>query len=138
MPFEHASVSQSTLEKVVAAIVASWSSESSASPDEWSIDNPAKGQCEVSSFVAWELLGGELVLGHVHAGADFQEYHYWNRIDGADLDLTRRQFVNGETITEVDTLTSSFIEANRAEMRPELAQRIDVLRASVAGRLGGS
>ncbi|TDT15433.1 hypothetical protein BDK89_1003 [Ilumatobacter fluminis] len=138
MPFEHVSVSESTLDRVVAAIVASWSNESSASPDDWSLGNPAKGQCEVSSFVAWELLGGELVLGHVYAGTDFQEYHYWNRIDGADLDLTRRQFVNGETITEVDTLTSAFIEANRADMRPELAQRIDVLRVSVAERLGAS
>ena len=46
-------------EAVVAAIRASWSKETTASPDEWTVDAPALGQCVPSSLVAQELLGGD-------------------------------------------------------------------------------
>ncbi|MGE5298660.1 MAG: hypothetical protein ACM3KF_01325 [Acidobacteriota bacterium] len=64
-------------EAVVAAIRASWSKETTASPDEWTEDAPALGQCVPSSLVAQELLGGELErLATVRNGA--RETHYEN------------------------------------------------------------
>lgn len=64
-------------EAVVAAIRASWSKETTASPDEWTEDAPALGQCVPSSLVAQELLGGELErLATVRNGA--RETHYRN------------------------------------------------------------
>lgn len=121
---------------VVKAIAASWSRETSEVPDEWSEANRAKGHCDVSSFVAWEHLGGDLVQGQVHLHGEFQEYHYWNRLDGDDLDLTRGQFKSGEVVTEEKVLESAFLAANRESMRPELAARLDAFRERVNRRLG--
>ena len=123
---------------VIEAIEASWSSSTSGVPDEWSQSNPAKGHCDVSSFVAWEHLGGDLVLGQVHLGGEFQEYHYWNRIDGVDLDLTRSQFRAGEIITEKTVLEADYLAGNQDAIRPEVAARIATFREIVAQRLGRS
>lgn len=120
---------------VIDAIEASWSQQTSGTPDDWSAANPAKGHCDVSSFVAWEHLGGELVLGQVHVDGAFQEHHYWNRIDGVDLDLTRSQFSGDETITEHSVLDSDDLAANQASMRPELRARIAEFRAAVTAAL---
>ena len=117
------------------AIRASWSADTSATPEQWSAANPAKGQCDVSSFVAWEHLGGALVLGQVFVNGDQTEHHYWNRIAGVDLDLTHEQFDGSEDIREVALVTSEEIEAKRDTMRPELAARLALLRQRVSRRL---
>lgn len=117
---------------IIRAIRDSWSIESSAHPESWSESNRAKGQCDVSSFVCWENLGGELVLGQVFVDDELIEHHYWNRIDGEHLDITCEQFTGGETIHEIDVLSSDVVRARQASIRPELAARIDVLRSGVA------
>ena len=122
-------------DEVIAAIRESWSRATSGTPEEWCDRNPAKGHCDVSSFVAWEHLGGDLVLGQVHLRGEFQEFHYWNRVDGADLDLTRTQFTGREVITEDSVLESDFIAANQETMRPELIARIGAFRRAVNARL---
>ncbi len=121
---------------VLAAVEACWSRETSEMPGEWHESNPAKGHCDVSSFVAWEHLGGDLVVGEVHLKGKFQEYHYWNRIDGVDLDLTGSQFRHGEVIAETRTLTSQFLGANHDAMRPEVHARIEAFGQRVDDRLG--
>ena len=79
-------------EAVVAAIRASWSKETTASPDEWTEDAPALGQCVPSSLVAQELLGGELErLATVRNGA--RETHYRNVLpNGEVLDISGDQY----------------------------------------------
>ena len=72
----------------------------------------------------------------VFVDGEFQEYHYWNRIEGEDLDLTREQFDGTERIEEVRVLTASEIEAKRGGMRADLAERIGVLRDRVTAQLG--
>lgn len=121
---------------VIEAIEASWSAATSATPDEWSEDNRGKGQCDASSFVLWEHFGGELVLGQVFVDDDMTEHHYWNRIDGVDIDVTRAQFTGKETITEVKMLDGEALRANQATMRAELADRIALLRSAVGDSLG--
>ena len=122
-------------ESVIRAIRNSWSLETSAE-DAWAADNPAKGQCEVSSFVAWQYLGGDLVLAQVFLDDKQVEHHYWNRIDGEDVDLTREQFRQGERIVEVDVLRDGFLADNMSTMKPEVLGRINVMREKVAARLG--
>lgn len=120
---------------IVEAIEASWSRETCGNPDDWTADNPALGHCDVSSFVAWEHLGGKLVLGQVFVDGDFQEHHYWNRFDDTDLDLTRSQFTGRETIEEKAVHTAQFLADNRAAMNPELQARIARFRERVEGHL---
>ncbi|MEM7323822.1 MAG: hypothetical protein AAF531_12110 [Actinomycetota bacterium] len=120
---------------IIEAVNRSWARETAAVPELWDRRIPSRGHCDVSSFVAWEHLGGELVLGEVHRHGTFQEHHYWNRIDGVDLDLTRDQFRNGETITEREVLSEPFLRANHGRMRPDLRDRIATFRRSVSEHL---
>lgn len=124
-------------ELVFKAIRESWSRETCVEPDNYSPENPSRQQCDVSAFVAWEYLGGDLVLARVLLDGEQKEHHYWNRIDGEDFDLTREQFLDGEEIVEVDLLTNDFLVENHESMRPELVHRIGVLRERVHTRLTG-
>ena len=93
-------------ERVFKAIRDSWSPETCGEPEKFSPDNPSWQQCDASAFVAWEHLGGDLVLGKVFLDGERTEHHYWNRIDGEDFDLTREQFQNGENIVEANVVPS--------------------------------
>ena len=67
--------------------------------DEWSPDNPARGQCGVTAIVLKELIGGDLVRSDVHVGTTRVAGHYWNRLsNGVDIDLTREQFNDQEAV----------------------------------------
>ncbi len=69
-------------------------------PDEWTAENPARGQCGVTALVLRDYLGGELLIAEVipAGGGQPVERHCWNRLASRlELDLTREQFRNGET-----------------------------------------
>ena len=120
---------------VIEAVRSCWSAETSAN-DHWSGDNPAKGQCEPSSFVAWRYLGGDLVVAKVLVDGEQVEHHYWNRIDGEDIDLTRAQFTNGEVIEVMRVLPSDFLAENMNEMKPGMLRRIELMSRQVGSILG--
>ncbi len=61
-----------------------WCAETSFWPDEWTPDGPSFGQCAITAMVVQDRFGGEMLLT-VNQGA----LHYWNRVDGIDVDLTR-------------------------------------------------
>lgn len=86
-----------SIDRVVEAIQAGWSSETSASPDEWTQDNPALGQCVPSSLVAQDILGGQLErLVTVRDGK--RETHYRNVLMGSKvLDVSRGQYPDDQT-----------------------------------------
>lgn len=122
------------IDRVRQAIERSWS-EATCAPGQWNPAVPAQGQCEVSSFVAWTHLGGDLVLGQVFRNGEFQEHHYWNRLDGVDVDLTRAQFSDEHRIEEVVAMTPEEVHAKRPEIHAELAGRIELLESEVARHL---
>jgi hypothetical protein len=69
------------------AIRNSWTSDTSYDPELWSDDNPAWGQCAITALVVQDHLGGELL----RAG-NGEITHFWNSIDGYEIDLTSEQF----------------------------------------------
>jgi hypothetical protein len=79
------------VDDVAGLIRRAWSRDTSAAPDEWSADNPARGQCAVTALVLQEIFGGKLLrcvaFGH--------ESHYFNLVGGVEVDLTRDQFGRG-------------------------------------------
>ena len=90
-----------TLAGLEAAIRASWSLQTCDPTDApvWSSDEPSRGQCAVTALVVHDLLGGQLLEAEVlHADGSPQGFHYWNRLAGVDVDLTRRQFMSGEVV----------------------------------------
>src|SRR5271157_2945689 len=85
------------------AIRASWSIETCDPVDrgDWTTDLACRGQCGVTALVVQDWVGGELLEAVVlHLDGTHQGYHYWNRLAGVDVDLTRAQFTRGEVIQE--------------------------------------
>lgn len=66
------------------AFARSWSL---ASARQWSLDNPAAGQCNVTAAVAFSLFGGDVLRTFVPGGP-----HYYNRINNCVVDFTATQF----------------------------------------------
>ena len=64
----------------------------------------------MTALVVHDLLGGQLLEAEVHhADGSPQGFHYWNRLAGLDIDLTRAQFTGGEVVLDphlIDRLPS--------------------------------
>jgi hypothetical protein len=96
-----------TLTEVEEAIKASWSIETCdpIDTDNWSPDNPSRGQCGATALVVRDLLGGELLEAEVlFANGERQGFHYWNRLAGIEVDLTRDQFRPDEVVQPPQTV----------------------------------
>jgi hypothetical protein len=92
-----------TLGMVEAAIRACWSIETCDPIDvpNWSVANPASGQCGVTALMVQDLVGGQLLEAEVlNPDGTRQGFHYWNRLPAFDVDLTREQFILGEQVQE--------------------------------------
>ena len=68
-----------------------WSAETAYPGTRWTGDNPARGQCAVSSLLVQDLLGGELVRFMVEYRGK-QEKHFANSVGGVLIDTTRGQY----------------------------------------------
>ena len=55
---------------------------------EWTEENPALGQCSITSFLAQDIFGGK-VYGILRPGGN---YHCYNDVNGIIFDLTSEQF----------------------------------------------
>lgn len=71
-------------DRVRKALEKAWSLETAK---QWSPENPANGQCNVTAAVIHDLYGGEILrTGYPTV------WHYYNRINGQRVDLTDSQF----------------------------------------------
>jgi len=70
--------------QVAAALLRSWSLATSSG---WLAENPARGQCNVTSLLLNDVFGAEILKTPLPEGD-----HFYNRIDGTRLDLTDSQF----------------------------------------------
>ena len=96
-----------TLEALQVAITASWSLETCDPTDtaQWTPENPSRGQCAVSALVVHDFFGGQLLEAEVlFDDGSRQGFHYWNRLDRGDVDLTSEQFTQQEIIQEPRTV----------------------------------
>ena len=62
-----------------------WSVNSST---KWTLDNPSKGQCGVTSLVVNDFFGGDILKTKIPEG-----WHYYNRISNKYFDFTQSQFL---------------------------------------------
>ena len=90
-------VELSHLEK---ALTRCWSKETSSDPEHWTPDNPAWGQCAVTALIVNDYLGGGIVWAEAKLSDGKNISHYFNLIDGTEVDLTRRQFPEGTVIPD--------------------------------------
>jgi hypothetical protein len=83
-------------DEVQSALCKSWSL---ASASQWTPENPAAGQCNVTALLVHDLFGGELLKTPLPAGD-----HFYNRIGGRRYDFTGSQF--NQPIAYLDLPTS--------------------------------
>lgn len=72
------------LEAFAERLTNAWSYETSSL---WSPDNPALGQCGVTSLVVQDVFGGQILKTLLQQGQ-----HFYNFIDGRRFDFTASQF----------------------------------------------
>lgn len=71
---------------------------------DWVSDDPSYGQCAITAMLVYDMFGGSIHRIRVSGGGT----HYFNKIDGHYIDLTREQFdlyhidVNYEPNEEMD------------------------------------
>lgn len=90
-----------TLADIESAIRAGWALDTCDDVDveDWTPDNPARGQCGATTLVLHDLLGGQIADAEVRDGERVQGHHSWLRTSGGvDIDLTREQFFATEIV----------------------------------------
>jgi len=65
---------------------------------QWTAENPAAGQCNVTALLVHELFGGDLLKTPLPAGD-----HFYNRIGGRRYDFTASQFSQPIAYTDMPT-----------------------------------
>ena len=125
-----------TLAQVEAAIRDSWARDTADAENDWTPENPSCGQCDVTSLVVHDLLGGELLGADVFRDGERVEAHMWNRLPtGIDIDLTREQFRRGELIGEPTVRERTSAIAQPTHPRYHRYQAYLVLAQRVRDRL---
>lgn len=120
------------IERLAVALRQSWSAETAYGGVEWTADNPARGQCVVSSLVVQDYLGGDLVRFAVE-GEDLREKHYANVMDGVLVDVTRGQYEGmGVTMKEHRPERGTFDSLRERVLADEdTARRYELLKKRV-------
>jgi len=103
---------------------------------QWTAENPAAGQCNVTALLVHELFGGDLLKTPLPAGD-----HFYNRIGGRRYDFTASQFSQPIAYTDIPTTradaergaTSAQSAALRAAFRQQISAR-ELAKSYRAGR----
>ena len=110
-----------TLSALEAAIRASWDEQTSDTPERYDPANRERDQCGPTSLVVHDYLGGDLLHVEVDTDGVLTDHHYWNRLaTGLEVDLTRAQFIRGETFGPVDAMARPTDLGEAAQHRYEL------------------
>jgi hypothetical protein len=125
-----------TLERLIAALQSSWSADTCFDASEWSTDNPARGQCVVSSLVVQEYFGGELMRYRVRI-SDHEEMHYCNTLpDGTILDATGQQYKTPVTLEILPIDLKGFANVREKRLADEgTRKRYELFSRRVAEKL---
>ncbi|WP_328291193.1 hypothetical protein OG218_00230 [Kineococcus sp. NBC_00420] len=99
-----------TLSAIEAAVRASWGPDTLfASADYMARGSgqPSRGQCGTTALLLQALLGGDLMVADVEYEGRVEGVHYWNvTAGGVELDLTRDQFTDTESLINVRRVTT--------------------------------
>lgn len=124
-----------TLDQIRNALQQSWSADTSYTPDEWSRDNPARGQCVVSALVLQEYLGGDLHRYKVIYNNQ-PEKHYVNVIDRVFVDSTRSQYPEDAELVDAPVDLGSYGSIRAKLMSdPDTVKRYSLLLQRVRAAL---
>ncbi|AQX54789.1 hypothetical protein BC359_11055 [Priestia flexa] len=94
-----------------------WSLHSSS---KWTKENPAKGQCGVTSLVIHDLFGGDIVKTPAAEG-----WHFYNRINDEYYDLTASQFYKPITYQHIPSSRSEAFQDTNPQQYTYLKQQVE-------------
>lgn len=79
-----------TLHKLYAVLRQAWKANTAypSCQAEWVPNDPSYGQCAITATLVYDMFGGSIHRIKVAGGGT----HYFNKIDGHYIDLTREQF----------------------------------------------
>lgn len=126
------------LQNLISALEASWARDTAFDENDWSSENPARGQCVVSSLIVQDYFGGEL-LGYSVKGEGIDETHFVNQLaDGTIIDTTRAQYINPVNMTPKAVNLDGFSSIREKRLSDEdTRKRYEVLKDRVDSYLLG-
>jgi hypothetical protein len=68
----------------------------------WSPNDPSNGQGSLTSFLIYNIFGGEILKTHKEKG-----WHFYNRIEGERIDFTRSQMDKSSEDNHYEDIPSS-------------------------------
>lgn len=111
------------IQAITHALRASWSADTAFDSNDWSPDNPARGQCVVSSLVVQDYLGGDLLRYSVDEGS-LHETHYVNVLEsGTVIDTTASQYANPVTMRRRPIELKGFASIREKRLADESTRR---------------
>lgn len=114
--------------KIRRALSRAWSLDTAV---QWTAENPALGQCNVTAVVIQELYGGALLRTRL-----LDVWHYYNRFDGARVDFTDSQFSSPGALFEAPNSYDDE-QATRSDAMTGIPEReYDALKAGLLAELG--
>lgn len=114
-------------DRIREALETAWSLETAK---QWSPENPANGQCNVTAAVIQDLYGGEILRTRYPT-----VWHYYNRIDGRRVDLTDSQFSRPGARFEAPGHYDDEVSDRDAAMDGTLQSEYDALKEALLRRL---
>jgi len=92
---------------------------------DWTLENPAIGQCAITALIVHDYFGGELLYCKHH-------HHYWNRLpDNNEIDLTRCQFPKDIKICIDEVKQRGFNLKNKYDKEAKTLKRYKILKRQV-------
>ena len=110
------------LEKLKKALLVSWGKDTSYYPD-YDGSQLCYGQCFATVLVVNDYLGGKICKKKWG-----EDGHFWNLIDGKDVDLTRAQFKEERDFSNPEILDRKDLEIPKYD---EQIERYKILKKKV-------
>ena len=104
------------LTKFRGALQRSWSLKTSSL---WLPDNPARGQCNVTSLLFHDCFGGEILKTPIGG-----EWHFYNRVAGMTYDMTAAQFAVRPEYLDIPSTRAETLEGTTLEQYEALAAAV--------------
>lgn len=121
-----------TLQEISKALQASWGADTAYSPEDWSNDNKARGQCVISSLVVQDYLGGDLIRYEISQD-QLHETHYMNQLsDGTVIDTTASQYTSAVSMKRKPIDSGEFVSIRDKRLADKsTATRYEILKRRV-------
>jgi hypothetical protein len=120
-----------TPDKLRSILEHSWSAETSANP-AWTAANKPLGQCAVTACIVEDYFGGEILNTKAELPDGTIDSHYYNVIDGEEVDLSRDQFPEGTTFPAGQPKHGDYASTREYILSyPVTKHRYDILRERV-------